>query len=104
MIQNHLTSLGNYLNELCKKYDNFILLGDFYSEMCEDAMLELSSVYNLKNVVKKPTCYKNIGNPSCIDPILTNKSRSFSKTSVIETGLLDFHGVTKGCSPKKVTC
>ena len=67
MNQNHLNSLGNYLNELCKKYDNFILSGDFYSEMCEDAMLELSSVYNLKNLVKKTTCYKNIGNPSCID-------------------------------------
>ena len=50
----NLNSLGNYLNELCKKYDNFILSGDFYSEMCEDAMLELSSVYNLKNVVKNP--------------------------------------------------
>ena len=94
MNQNHLNSPGNYITELCKKYDNFILSGNFYSEMCEDAMLELSSVYNLKNVVKKPTCYKNIGNPSCIDPILTNKSRSFIKTSVIETGLLDFHRVT----------
>ena len=31
MNQNHLNSLGNYLNELCKKYDNFILLGDFNS-------------------------------------------------------------------------
>ena len=50
MIQNHLNSLGNYLNELCKKYDNFILLGDVNSEMCEDAMLEFSSVYNLKNL------------------------------------------------------
>ena len=54
MIQNHLNSLGNYLNELCKKYDNFILLGDFNSEMCEDAMPEFSSVYNLKNLVKNP--------------------------------------------------
>ena len=94
MIQNHLNSLGNYLNDLCKKYDTFILLGDFNSEMCEDAMLEFSSVYNLKNLVKKPTCYKNIDNPSCIDLILTNKSRSFIKTSVIETGLSDFHRLT----------
>ena len=41
MINGHLISIGNCLNELCKKYDNFILLGDFNSEICEDAMLEL---------------------------------------------------------------
>ena len=30
---------------LCEKYDNFILLGDFNSEMCEDAMLGFYGVY-----------------------------------------------------------
>ena len=50
-------------------------------------------MYNHKNLLKNPRV-KNIGNPRCIDPILTNKSRSFIKTSVIETGLLDFHRVT----------
>ena len=45
-----------------------------------------------KNLVKNPTCFKNI--PSCIDLILTNKSGSFQNTLVIETGLLDFHRLT----------
>ena len=36
-------------------------------------------------------CYKNPANPSCIDLILTTLPRSFQNSSVLETGLSDFH-------------
>ena len=39
----------------------------------------------------KLTCFKNPDNPSCIDLILTNCSRSIQNSGVIETGLSDFH-------------
>ena len=91
MIQNHLNSIGGQLNDLCLKYENFILIGDFNSEMCEDAMKVFCSTYNLKNLVNEPTCFKNVDNPSCIDLILTNKSLYFQKTTVIETRISDFH-------------
>ena len=39
----------------------------------------------------RPTCFKNPENPSCIDLILTNCPRSFQNSTVIETGLSDFH-------------
>ena len=42
-------------------------------------------------MVKEPTCYKNPQNPSCIDWILTNKSRYFKNTTTIDFGLSDFH-------------
>ena len=48
----------------------------------------------VKNLVKEPTCFKNHINPSCIDLILTNRSRSFQNTSVIENGVSDFHKMT----------
>ena len=48
----------------------------------------------VKNLVKEPTCFKNHINPSCIDLILTNRSRSFQNTSVIENGISDFHKMT----------
>ena len=57
-------------------------------------MQEFCSVYNLKNLVNKLTCFKNMDHPSCIDLILTNKSRSLQNTSVIDTGLSDFHRLT----------
>ena len=40
------------------------------------------------------TCFKNPDNPTCIGLILTNKHRLFQNTSVIETGLSDFHRLT----------
>ena len=39
MIRSQLDSIGNKLNELYVKYENFILIGDFNSEMNEDAFL-----------------------------------------------------------------
>ena len=50
-----------------------------------------ANFYSLHSLIKQPTCFKNPENPSCIDLILTNKSRSFQSKCVIETGLSDFH-------------
>ena len=57
-------------------------------------MNEFCKTYNLKNLVKGPTCFKNPENPSCIDLILTNHPRSFQGSTLIETGLSDFHKMT----------
>ena len=51
-------------------------------------------MYNLTNLVKEPTCFKSVENPSSIDLILTNKRHSFQNTLTIETGLSDFHKMT----------
>ena len=45
-------------------------------------------------MIKEPTCFKNIYNPSSIDLILTNKPRSFQNSVTIETGLSDHHKLT----------
>ena len=43
--------------------------------------------------MKELTCYKNPGNPSCIDLFLTNRPITFqcTTTTTIETGISDFH-------------
>ena len=94
MIEEHLKSIGNALYELCLRYENFILIGDFNSEITEGPMKSFCNTYNLKCLVKEPTCFKNIDNPSCIDLILTNKPSYFQNNCVIETGLSDFHKLT----------
>ena len=76
------------------KYDNFIILGDFNSETSENAMSEFCDTYNLKILIKEPTCFKNPVNPSSIDLILTNRHRSFQNSKAVETGLSDFHKLT----------
>ena len=55
---------------------------------------EFSDNYNLKNLITKPTCFKNPLHPSLIDLILTNRHRSFQNNKVIETGLSNHDKVT----------
>ena len=74
--------------------DKFILVGDFNVQVGESSLDDFMLEFGAKCLVKDFTCFKSITNPSCIDLVLTNKSRSFLKSSVIETGLSDFHRLT----------
>ena len=48
MMGDHLHSLGNYLNESCKIYGNFIIICDYNSATKEDAMQDFCIVYSFK--------------------------------------------------------
>ena len=67
------------------------MTGDFNSEDTEPRLSELLYGYDLKNIVKDKTCFKNPNNPSCIDLFITNKPMSFQNTSTMSTGLSDCH-------------
>ena len=69
-------------------------MGDLNSEINEERMGIFWNTYNFKSLVKKPTCFKSIENPSCVDLMLTSKSLYFQHTSIIETVLSDFHKLT----------
>ena len=83
--------VGKALDVYRNTYDNLLLIGDFNEKESDSNTLKFMENYNLKNLVKEPTCYKNPLNPSCIDLILTNKSRNFKNTSTFDFGLSDFH-------------
>ena len=57
-------------------------------------MTSFCESYNLKSIMKQPTCFKIPQKPSCIDLILTNRPKSFESTCVKWTGLSDFHRMT----------
>ena len=63
-------------------------------EANNSAMSIFCDTYNLKILIKEPTCFKNPNKPSWIDLMLTNKPRSFKHSCVIETGLSDSHRMT----------
>ena len=90
-IYSYLGHIGNALDKLIGKYDNLIIIGDFNSQMEEDAMNDFCDIYNLKNLIKEPTCFTNAQHPTTIGLILTNKSESFQNSICIETGLSDHH-------------
>ena len=66
-------------------------MGDFNAELNESAISDFCEIHNTKNIIKEKACVKNSENPIRIDLILTNRSRNFQNSTVIETGLPDFH-------------
>ena len=66
-------------------------MGDFNADMENVSLKHFCDLYNLKNLIKVPTCFKNPENPKCIDLMLTRSYRSFQNSCAIETGLSDFH-------------
>ena len=90
----HPENLNRSLALYSSHYENFIIIGDFNMGENHSTISVFSDTYDLKSLIKEPTCYKNPNKPSCIDLILTNKPRSFQHSCVIETGFSDFHKMT----------
>ena len=90
----HLEVVTKTLDSYYSKYENVIFLGDFNAGVLETPMTSFCESYNLKSIIKQPTCFKNPEKPSCIDLILTNRPKSFQSTRVTRTGLSDFHRMT----------
>ena len=93
-ILHFVNQLGAILDEYMASYDNFLLLGDFNAEMSNHILSEFCGEYNLNNLIKGATCFKNPLNPSSIDLMLTNRARSFQNSNIIETGVSDHHKMT----------
>ena len=69
----HTTRIIKCMGLFVQSYDNIIIMGDFNCEPLHQEIVDFCDLYNFKNIVKHPTCFKNRENPSCIDLILTNK-------------------------------
>ena len=69
-------------------------MGDFNAEMSNPHMSEFCVLYNFANLIKEPTCCKNVDKPTSIDHILANHARCFQHPGIYETGLSDFHILT----------
>ena len=79
MICSHVDSLSTYLDLHSTTYEKILILGDFNVGIEEQHMKAFCDNYNLTNPIKQ---------------ILSNTTRSFQSTCVIETGLSDFHLMT----------
>ena len=93
-IKSHIEILQKGLALYSSKYENFIVLVDFNVGMDNSDMTVFCDTYDLKRLIKEPTCYKIPGNLFCIDLILTNNPKCFQSSCVVETGLSDFHRMT----------
>ena len=79
------------LDKYNHSYDKVLLAGDFNAQESETCLKNFITEHNMKNIVKEPTCFKNIENPTSIDLFITNFPNSFFATKTITTGVSDFH-------------
>ena len=56
-------------------YENVQLIGDFNTEIGETHLDTFLYQYELANISKEPTCYKNSESPSCVVFILSNTKK-----------------------------
>ena len=72
IISYFLSHISKVIDANLFNYENLILLGDFNAVDSDLSLTDFCELYNLKNLIIEPTCYKNPKNPSLIDIILTN--------------------------------
>ena len=89
-----LSHVGRTIDSMLGNYDDIFLLGDFNCLGQEQCIIDFCDTYNLTNLIKEPTCFKNPSNPSSIDVMLTNRPNSFQNSKAVETGLSDHHKLT----------
>ena len=94
LISKHLNEIQVVLDIQSTRYENLLFIGDFNCEYTDCKMIDFCQNYALATLIKEYTCFKNILNPTCIDLMLTNKPKSFMKSTVIESDISDFHRMT----------
>ena len=88
--------LNMSISKAFNNYQNILFIGDLNVDLGipnhdkKHFLEDLCDTFALNNMVKSKTCFMStVG--SSIDLMLTNKPKSFYKTSAIETGLSDHH-------------
>ena len=66
-------------------------MADFNAEPPDTVVSDFCEICNLKIRLREKICFRNPSNPSCIDLIITNRSKSFQNSLDTETGLPYFY-------------
>ena len=74
-----LTVISKKIDSLSSRHENFLIIGDFNCEICEESMSNFYQINDFKNLINNPKCYKIPEIPTCIDVITTNKPNFFFK-------------------------
>ena len=84
------------------KYDNIFPAGDLNidtgdkSKDTNNYLCDFMDTFSLNNLIKVKTCYKS-ATGTILDIMLTNKMRSFQKTSNVTTGISEYHKLIVTC-------
>ena len=70
LIKEHLRVITEGIQFYSKDYENILLMGDYKAAITETNMSSFCEIYHLTHIIKRPSCFKNPSNPSCIDLFL----------------------------------
>ena len=77
LLNYHIQNISRSLDFYSPKYDNFIAHEDFNAETSNTT--ELFAIHNLKNLIKEPTCFRNLLKPNLYWSYLYKSTKMFSK-------------------------
>ena len=104
----HLITALEYVSEKClHEGTSLYIIGDLNVNVLKHPNLldDVLDILSLTNVVREPTCFKNVDNPTLIDLILTNTPRRLTTVLNVPLGISDFHNficvATRMCKPTK---
>ena len=87
----------DYVKPILKRKPDYVVLHmgtNITKELSSTKILDkFRKFINLESLSNTPACFKNPGNPSCIDLLFTNSKNNFEEALVIESGLSDFHKI-----------
>ena len=90
-ILNH--AIESMLNICFQESNNVTIIGDLNVNFLNhpNQLTQVCDSFDLKQIVKGPTCFKSSDNPSLLDLILTNCPRSITSSINLPLGISDFH-------------
>ena len=98
-----VNATSQLLNQLCADSNENVIVGDMNIDMSkEDNVLDnqICDSYGLKNIIKKPTCFKS-ENGTLIDPVIVSNTAKFCKPFNITCSSSDHHNIV-GCVTKEM--
>ena len=94
-IQNLITVMSKLFDRFLTEVRSVFIAGDINIDMnCTPrSFCDFMDMYNLVNIVDKPTCFKSVENPSLIDVVLTNTPKRLASHLNVGIGVSDHHNI-----------
>ena len=103
-----IVQLSKRLDKYLSEVKSIFIIGDININLqcIPKPFQDFMCGYSLCNVVKEPTCFKSVSNPTLIDVILTNTPRRLASHVNVAIGMSDHHNIicaaTKLCLDQNI--
>ena len=87
----------DYTSHKCLEQTEVVfLLGGLNIDFGKDInpLSDILDLYGLENMIKGPTCFKNVSQPTTVDVILANVPKRVRSILNTDIGVSDFHNLT----------